>query len=152
MAKTGTDRRTVPAPEIDLDVLTDLALRDTSGRILMIRRAAHDVLPGLWEYPGGGHEDGEPVSAGAAREPAEETGISIGRLAPGPHHDLVHPLTRVLHTVWDGPETVLRLGDEGLALHVVPLDEVLDLKVPLYMHHYLPLLTAAADKRPWRTS
>ncbi|MEV7783205.1 hypothetical protein [Kitasatospora sp. NPDC088351] len=64
----------------------------------------------------------------------------------------MHPLTRVLHTVWDGPETVLRLGDEALALHMVPLDEVLDLKIPLYMHHYLPLLTAAAAKRPGRTS
>ncbi|MFH8384715.1 NUDIX hydrolase [Kitasatospora sp. NPDC018058] len=51
---------------IDFDVLTDLAfsegierigvgvvVRDPSGRVLMIRRAPHDVLPGRWEYPGG---------------------------------------------------------------------------------------------------
>ncbi|MFE2726341.1 NUDIX domain-containing protein [Kitasatospora sp. NPDC059327] len=74
---------------IDFGTLTDLAaregiqrigvgvvVRDTSGRILMIRRAAHDLLPGLWEYPGGGREDGEDVPAGAARELAEETGLT----------------------------------------------------------------------------
>ncbi|MER8100906.1 NUDIX domain-containing protein [Kitasatospora sp. NPDC094016] len=51
---------------IDFDMLTALAfregaerigvgvvVRDTRGRILMIRRSAHGVLPGLWEYPGG---------------------------------------------------------------------------------------------------
>ncbi|MGW1196574.1 NUDIX domain-containing protein [Streptomyces sp. NPDC002536] len=74
---------------IDFDVLTDLAfregierigvgvvVRDASGRILLIRQAAHDVLPGLWEYPGGGREDSEPVPAGAARELDEETGLT----------------------------------------------------------------------------
>ncbi|MET8540229.1 NUDIX hydrolase [Kitasatospora sp. NPDC004799] len=74
---------------IDFNVLTDLAaregierigvgvvVRDASGRILMVRRAPHDVLPGLWEYPGGGREDGESVPEGAARELAEETGLA----------------------------------------------------------------------------
>lgn len=34
---------------------------------------------------------------------------------------------------------------------MVPLDEVLSLKVPPYMQHYLPMLADAAGL-PWRTA
>uniref|UniRef100_UPI001CCF4F0C NUDIX hydrolase n=1 Tax=Streptomyces sp. LS1784 TaxID=2851533 RepID=UPI001CCF4F0C len=90
----------------------------------------------------------------AAREVREEAGIEITRVrpVPGPQHDLVSPLVRVLHAHWDGPESDLRLGDEGLAVRMVPLAEVLDLKVPPYMYHYLPLLAAAADQPTGRNS
>ncbi|MEU9045965.1 MULTISPECIES: hypothetical protein [unclassified Kitasatospora] len=56
------------------------------------------------------------------------------------------------YAVWHGPESDLRLGDEGLAVRMVPFDEVLDLKVPPYMHHYLPLLIAANGQSTGRTS
>ncbi|MBV6701558.1 hypothetical protein KV557_31350 [Kitasatospora aureofaciens] len=52
----------------------------------------------------------------------------------------------------DGPETDIRLGDEGLAVRMVTLDEVPALKVPPYMQHYLPLLTGAANQPPRRTT
>ncbi|MBP0455142.1 NUDIX hydrolase [Kitasatospora sp. RG8] len=48
---------------------------DVSGRVLMLRRKPDDVLPGLWDYPAGGLEDGERPDAGAARELFEESGI-----------------------------------------------------------------------------
>ncbi|MFI6151557.1 NUDIX hydrolase [Kitasatospora sp. NPDC051170] len=57
-------------------IAVGVVVRNASGQVLMIRRAPHDVLPGLWEYPGGSLEDGEPVPAGAARELAEETGLT----------------------------------------------------------------------------
>ncbi|WP_406115751.1 NUDIX domain-containing protein [Kitasatospora purpeofusca] len=35
-----------------------IVVRGASGRILAIRRAPHDGLPGLWEHPGGGRTSG----------------------------------------------------------------------------------------------
>ena len=47
-------------------------LRDTAGRILLIRRAGEDT----WGIPGGGLESGESWSAAAVRECREETGCT----------------------------------------------------------------------------
>ncbi|MER7757933.1 NUDIX hydrolase [Kitasatospora sp. NPDC097643] len=48
---------------------------DTEGRVLLLRRRADDVLPGLWDYPAGGLEPGEDPLIGAVRELYEETGL-----------------------------------------------------------------------------
>ena len=44
--------------------------------ILLIRRAAHRIFPGLWQCVTGGIEPGERVPAAALREVREETGLS----------------------------------------------------------------------------
>ena len=43
--------------------------------ILLIRRAAHRIFPGLWQCVTGGIEPGEFVPAAAMREVREETGL-----------------------------------------------------------------------------
>ncbi len=43
--------------------------------ILLIRRAAHRIFPGLWQCVTGGIEPGERVPAAALREVREETGL-----------------------------------------------------------------------------
>ena len=43
--------------------------------ILLIRRAAASLVPGLWQCVTGKLEAGERISAGALREVAEETGL-----------------------------------------------------------------------------
>jgi 8-oxo-dGTP pyrophosphatase MutT (NUDIX family) len=43
--------------------------------ILLIRRAAHRIFPGLWQCVTGGVEPGEAVPAAAMREVLEETGL-----------------------------------------------------------------------------
>lgn len=48
---------------------------DERGRILVVRRAAEETLPGIWEFPGGGVEFGETLEAALARELREETGL-----------------------------------------------------------------------------
>jgi 8-oxo-dGTP pyrophosphatase MutT (NUDIX family) len=43
--------------------------------ILLIRRAAHRIFPGLWQCVTGGVEPGERIPAAAMREVHEETGL-----------------------------------------------------------------------------
>ncbi len=46
-----------------------------NGKVLVVRRAAHDFLGGVYELPGGGLDDGETIVASALRELQEESGI-----------------------------------------------------------------------------
>ncbi|MFE7635390.1 NUDIX hydrolase [Kitasatospora sp. NPDC057518] len=129
---------------------------DRAGRLLMNLREDRPGMawPGYWTPIGGWREADESARETAVREVREEAGLEITGLRPlpDPHHDHGLPLTRVLHAVWEGPDSDLRLGDEGLAVRMVPLDEVLGLKVPPYLHHYLPLLAAAADQSTGSTA
>ncbi|MFJ9774430.1 NUDIX domain-containing protein [Kitasatospora sp. NPDC101157] len=139
-----------PAPDGDDFEGVLVFVTDHAGRLLMHRREDGPGMPwpGHWTPIGGWREADESARDSAVREVREEAGIEITglRRLPDPHLDLGLPLTRVLHAVWDGDESDLRLGDEGLAVRLVPFDEVLGLKVPPYMHHYLPLLAAAAGR------
>ena len=49
---------------------------DGSTEVLLLRRSAHRILPGLWQGVSGRVEDGERVVAGALRELREETGLT----------------------------------------------------------------------------
>lgn len=78
-----------------LDVAIAIVMRE--GRVLVARRAIESHLPGLWEFPGGKIEPGEPAEAAARRELVEETGLSAGK---------TEPLTVFLHSY---PERTVRL-------------------------------------------
>ncbi|WP_051733116.1 NUDIX hydrolase [Kitasatospora phosalacinea] len=125
---------------------------DRRGRLLMHHRDDRPgtAWPGHWTPIGGWREADETPEETAIRETREEAGITITRIrpVPGPHHHLVHPTTRVLHARWDGPEHEPSPGGEGPAVRMVPLDELPALRVPPYLHHYLPLLTTAPADHP----
>ncbi|MFE1318302.1 NUDIX hydrolase [Kitasatospora phosalacinea] len=57
-------------------LLGGVVVRDGSGRVLTVRRKADDYFGGLWEIPGGSLEPDEDPLVGAARELAEETGLT----------------------------------------------------------------------------
>jgi 8-oxo-dGTP pyrophosphatase MutT (NUDIX family) len=60
------------------DLIECWVFRVTDGgalEILLIRRAAHRIFPGLWQCVTGGVETGELVPAAAMREVHEETGL-----------------------------------------------------------------------------
>jgi 8-oxo-dGTP diphosphatase len=60
----------------DADTTRRVTVGVVAGRrILVIRRADGDSLPGYWEIPGGGVEPGETFDFAARRELEEETGI-----------------------------------------------------------------------------
>ena len=60
-----------------IDVTVVRALIESEGRVLLVRRAAWDTLPGRWELPGGKVDRGEPRLQALAREVEEETGLML---------------------------------------------------------------------------
>ncbi len=52
-------------------------LRDASGRFFVQRRPESAMLGGLWEFPGGKCEEGEPLAEALVREFREETGANV---------------------------------------------------------------------------
>lgn len=52
-------------------------LRDSAGRVLISLRAADVHLAGMWEFPGGKCEPGEPGREALQRELREELGIEV---------------------------------------------------------------------------
>ena len=53
-------------------------LRDAQARVLLAQRPAGKHLAGLWEFPGGKCEPGEPPEHALRRELHEEIGVEIG--------------------------------------------------------------------------
>jgi A/G-specific adenine glycosylase len=64
--------RAVPHQVIGVGVVLDGA-----GRVLIDQRLNGGLLGGLWEFPGGKQEEGEPIAATIARELAEELAIEV---------------------------------------------------------------------------
>ncbi len=54
------------------------------GEVLIARRPAGKRLAGLWEFPGGKLEPGEPAAAALHRELLEELGCRVVDLQAGP--------------------------------------------------------------------
>lgn len=76
-------------------------IRDRRGHILIARRPDDKHQGGLWEFPGGKVEPGEPVADALARELHEELGIRVTSARPLiliPHH---YPDKSVLLDVWE---------------------------------------------------
>jgi 8-oxo-dGTP diphosphatase len=59
----------------EIEVAAALVFRD--GKLLITQRHADAHLGGLWEFPGGKREPGEPLEACLKRELREELGIEV---------------------------------------------------------------------------
>jgi 8-oxo-dGTP diphosphatase len=79
-----------------IDVTVARALVESDGRVLLVRRAAWDSLPGLWELPGGKVDRGEPVLEALARELEEETGLMLADARRLSTRELVSPRGRTV--------------------------------------------------------
>jgi 8-oxo-dGTP pyrophosphatase MutT (NUDIX family) len=68
-----------PSPSRPLRIAVAALLRPGPGgpEVLIAKRRATAIRGGLWELPGGKVDAGEPVTAAAARELLEETGVAV---------------------------------------------------------------------------
>ncbi|MEY4590937.1 MAG: hypothetical protein RL497_3013 [Pseudomonadota bacterium] len=72
-----------PSADIGADIPAKMVsvvvgvILNPAGEVLLARRAAHQHQGGLWEFPGGKLEPGEPPLAGLWRELHEELGIHL---------------------------------------------------------------------------
>jgi 8-oxo-dGTP diphosphatase len=66
-----------PLPEGAYRLVVAAVIEDGGGRFLVSRRRPGSHLAGLWEFPGGGVEDGETAEVALARELVEELGVAI---------------------------------------------------------------------------
>ena len=77
---------TVPTNLADIDMLlvSAVALIDLDGRVLLAQRPEGKPMAGLWEFPGGKIEHGETPETALIRELDEELGINTAAscLAP----------------------------------------------------------------------
>lgn len=64
-------------PQQRTEVVVARALVESGGRVLLVRRAPWDAMPGHWELPGGKVDAGESLLDALARELAEETGLTL---------------------------------------------------------------------------
>ena len=79
---------------MNLVLVAACALVDTDGRVLVAQRPAGKAMAGLWEFPGGKIEPGEPPEQSLVRELREELGIVV-------NVDCLAPLTFASHAYPD---------------------------------------------------
>ena len=107
------------------------ALVDAEGRVLLARRHADSHQGGLWEFPGGKLEDGEPIAQGLRRELHEELGVEVVSHRPLiriVHHYEDRSVLLDVHRVdaWRGEPH----GREGQPLAWVPVAALRDYPMP----------------------
>jgi A/G-specific adenine glycosylase len=80
-------RAPVPHKTIAVGLITD-----DDGRVLVQRRPEDGMLGGLWEFPGGKQEPGEPLDETCRREIQEELGVDVhvGPLVATVNHAYTH--------------------------------------------------------------
>ncbi len=100
------------------------------GEILLVKRSRNSTKPGLWCIPAGFVDDGEDVREAAARELAEETGLTAiaGRILQVETNR--HDPDRITVGLWfEGIDVTGHpvAGDDAVDVGFYPLDRLPDM-------------------------
>ena len=138
MNAPDTSPNSSPGGEVDVLLVTAVALVDADGRVLLGQRAADKHMGGMWEFPGGKVHAGETPENALVRELKEELGIDISQSCLAPFtfasHTYAIPENKSFHLlmplficrVWQG--TVQ--GMEGQALKWVRPNDMGKIDMP----------------------
>ncbi len=77
-----------------IDLTVARAIVESDGKVLLVRRAAWDTMPGRWELPGGKVDRGEKVMKALARELEEETGLMLADARRVSQREMISPRGR----------------------------------------------------------
>ncbi len=100
--------------------------------VLLLRRSAGRILPGLWQCVSGSLEPDERIAVGALRELMEETGFGATDIEAFYDLDLVNQfhepsmdgvVTAAVFAVWLRPDAEPSLSHEHDAARWMPVDE-----------------------------
>jgi 8-oxo-dGTP pyrophosphatase MutT (NUDIX family) len=117
------------------DLVECWVFRVTDGgevEVLLLRRGAHKIFPGLWQCVTGGMEPGESPPAAALREVLEETGLGPESLVAAYDLDQVAPfydegtdavVVSAIFAARARPDAAVRVSDEHDAMRWVPAAE-----------------------------
>ncbi len=135
---------------------------ESSGvEILLLRRAAHRIFPGLWQCVTGGVEPGERVPEAARREVVEETGLGPDDIEAFYDLDQVAPfydegsdgvVVSAIFALRVRPDTEPRLSHEHDGMRWVPAAEVPAVVVwPSYAESVRRVAEVLTDpaREPW---
>lgn len=122
-------------------VVAKAVLLNGEGRVLLLRRSATDTRrPGQWDFPGGGVEPGEGLTAGVVRELQEEIGLPVPQselvlayAATEPWQPTNDSVTRLLFVSHIDGNTEITLSFEHDSFKWVDVDTALaDFPHPFY--------------------
>jgi 8-oxo-dGTP diphosphatase len=134
-----------PPSGLPIVLVSAVALVDTDGRVLVAQRPEGKHLAGLWEFPGGKVEPGEPPELALVRELKEELGIDTAASCLAPCGFVSHAYEK-FHLVmlifacrkWHGRP----VGQQGQPLRWVRVPELFKLDMPPADRPVLGLLQA----------
>jgi mutator protein MutT len=112
-----------------IDLTVARAIVESDGKVLLVRRASWDTMPGMWELPGGKVDRGEKVMKALGRELEEETGLMLAEARRVTQREMISPRGRRVreHVYLTSAVGTVTLSDEHDAYLWVDDPDGLDL-------------------------